>query len=123
MRTLDLARVAAEAEALRYRSMIGRHGTRAAIAAVAAVFAISVLVLLNVTGWQLLRLRFEPLYATLILLGVNVVLTALFGALAARSRESRAEIEALQIRQKAVDEMLGLLWRSSRRKSPPKRLR
>jgi hypothetical protein len=135
MRVLSLAKVAAEAEALRYRSMIGRKGSRAAMGAVAAVFAASVLVWLNVTGWLLLSPRFEPLYSTLILLGINVILTAIFGFLATRSGESRAEIDALHIRQKALEEMRGslmfsaavpvlrTLWRSQRKPLPARRLR
>ena len=45
---------------------------------------VGVLVLAEVAGWQLLRLYVEPISATLTLLGINFVIAALFGMLAAR---------------------------------------
>jgi hypothetical protein len=71
---------------------------------VAVVFGLGVLVLANVAAWQLLRLYVSPISATLILLGVNLVLAAIFGMLAARSSPGRAEREALAIRRRAVNE-------------------
>jgi hypothetical protein len=40
---------------------------------------------------------------TLILLGINVVIAAIFGALAARSSPSHTEREALRVRRQALD--------------------
>jgi hypothetical protein len=109
MRSVDLLRIAIEAETLRLRHMLRRHGTRAALGVVASVFAVSVLVLCDVAGWQVLRLYVTPLYATLILLGVNLVLAIAFMLLAVRSSPSHAEREALMIRQQALQGAQGSL--------------
>ena len=104
MRAVNLAKVAAEAEILRTRHMLKRQGMRAALGLAAVLFALSVLVLAHVAGWQVLRLYVPPIYATLIFLGVDLVVAAIFGILAARSSPSGAEREALAIRQRALHE-------------------
>ena len=109
MRSVNLLRIAIEAETLRLRHMLRRHGTRAALGLVATIFALSVLVLCDVAGWQVLRLYVMPLYAKLILLGVNLVLAIAFMLLAARSSPSHAEREALMIRQQALQGAQGSL--------------
>ena len=96
MRTVRLLQVAAEAEILRLRYLMRRHGMRAAFGVLAAIFGLSVLVLLDVTGWQLLRMYVTAIYATLLLLGINLVIALVFGALAARSSVSTHEREALK---------------------------
>ena len=53
--------------------MLKRQGMRAAFGGIAAVFAVGVLVLCNVAGWQVLRWYVQPIYATLVLLGINSV--------------------------------------------------
>jgi hypothetical protein len=103
MRAVRLVKVAAEAEILRIQHMLKRQGMRVAFGLVAVVFGLGVLVLANVAAWQLLRLYVSPISATLILLGVNLVLAAIFGMLAARSSPGRAR-EALAIRRRAVNE-------------------
>lgn len=65
MRAVSLARVAAEAELLRIQHMLKRQGMRAAFGMIAAMFAVGVLVLCNVAGWQVLRWYVQPIYATL----------------------------------------------------------
>jgi TRAP-type mannitol/chloroaromatic compound transport system permease large subunit len=109
VRTVRLLQVAAEAEILRLRYLMRRHGRRAAFGVLAAIFALSVLVILDVTGWQLLRLYVAAIYATLLLLGINLVIALVFGALAARSSVSSHEREALRIRQQALQEARGSL--------------
>ncbi len=109
MRAVSLARVAAEAETIRIRAMAGRHGARAALGAVAAVFGIATLVLIEIIAWQVLQIHTEALYASWILLGVNLSLALVFALLAARSAPSRAEREALRIRQQAVGALRGSL--------------
>ena len=60
--------------------------------------------LANVVGWQLLlRLYVAPIYATLILLGVNLVIAVTFALLAGRSSPSHAEQDALRIRRDALE--------------------
>ena len=107
MRAVSLARVAAEAELLRIQHMLKRQGIRAAFGMIAAVFAVGVLVLCNVVGWQVLRWYVQPIYATLVLLGINTVVMAVFAALAARFSPGYAEREALRIREQAIREARG----------------
>jgi hypothetical protein len=95
MRAVNLAKVAAEAEILRIQHMLKRQGMRAAL---------GMLVLAHVAGWQVLRLYVPPIYATLILLGADLVVAAIFGTLAARSSPSGDEREALALRQRALHE-------------------
>jgi hypothetical protein len=104
MRAVNLAKVAVEAEILRIQHMLKRQGMRAAFGLVAVIFALGVLVLAHVAGWQILRLYVPPIYATLILLGLDLVVAAIFGILAAKSSPSRAERDALAIRQQALRE-------------------
>ena len=61
------------------------------------------------TGWLALRLRFESIPATLILLGINLIITAIFGVLAARSSPGQTEQEALRVRRQALDAARGTL--------------
>ena len=110
MRSINLLKVAAEAEFLRLRALLARQGRRAAFGAGAVIFMLGVLVLGEVAGWQVLRLYVASISATLILLGINFVICALFGALAARSSPSHAEREALRIRRQALDAARGALY-------------
>jgi hypothetical protein len=128
MRAVKLAKIAAEAEILRIQHMLKRQGMRAAFGLVAVLFAFGVLVLAHVAGWQALQLYVPPIYATLTLLSVDLVIAAIFGILAARSSPSRDEREALTIRQRALHEarsslalgalipVAGTLLRSRRRR-------
>jgi hypothetical protein len=104
MRAVNLAKVAAEAEILRIQHMLKRQGMRAALGLVAVLFALGMLVLAHVAAWQVLRLYVPPIYATLILLGADLVVAAIFGTLAARSSPSGDEREALALRQRALHE-------------------
>jgi 4-amino-4-deoxy-L-arabinose transferase-like glycosyltransferase len=104
MRAVNLAKIGAEAEILRLRHMLKRQGKRAALGLVAVIFALGVLVLAHVAGWQVLQMYVPPIYATLILIGVDLVIAAIFGIVAARSSPSGAERDALAIRQRALHE-------------------
>jgi hypothetical protein len=104
MRAVDLVKIAAEAEILRIQRMLKRQGMRAAFGLVAVVFTMGVLVLANVAGWQVLRMYVLAIYATLIMLGINLLIAVIFGLLAARSSPSRAERDALEIRGRALRE-------------------
>ena len=72
-------------ERLRLHALTARQVRRAVFGIIAAVFGVAVLALAEVAGWQALRLKVEPIPATLILLGINLVVAAVFGVLAARS--------------------------------------
>jgi hypothetical protein len=109
VRSINLLKIAAEAELVRLRAWAARQGRRAAFGAAALVFALGVLTLAEVAGWQAFRLYVAPIYATLILLGINLVITVTFGLLAARSSPSHTEREALQVRRQAVEAARGSL--------------
>jgi hypothetical protein len=107
VRSLNLLKLALDAEILRLRAMLARQGRRAAFGGVAIVFALAVLALAEVAGWQGLHLRVEAIAATFILLGINLVIAAIFGLFAARASPAHAELEALRVRQEALDAARG----------------
>lgn len=109
MRSVNLLKVAFDAELLRLRAMMARQGRRAAFAVIALIFTLVVLALAEATGWLALRHRFESIPATLILLGLNLVIAAIFGVLAARSSPDHTEQEALRVRRQALDAARGAL--------------
>lgn len=109
MRSVNLLRIAAEAEVLRYRCMAARQGRRAAFGAIALLFVLAVLALGEVAAWLALYPRFAAIETTLILLGISLVIAIVFGLLAARSSPSRAEREALRVRQQSLDAARGAL--------------
>lgn len=109
VRSVNLLKIAAEAEVLRYRCMAARQGRRAAFGAIALLFVLAVLVLGEVAAWLALCLHFEAIETTLILLGINLVIAIVFGLIAARSSPGRAEREALQVRQQSLDAARGAL--------------
>ena len=56
MRSVDLLKIAAEAEWLRLRALMKRQARRGTYGATAALFALAVLTLAEVAAWQALRL-------------------------------------------------------------------
>ena len=105
MRTVELAKAAAAAEALRLRLLARRQALRAAYGVGAAVFAIAVLVSLHVVLWNLLAGWVTPVQASLIVLALDVVVAAVLGFMASRNAPATLENEAKQIRQQALIEM------------------
>jgi arginine exporter protein ArgO len=104
VRSLSLARIAAQAEKLHLRHMLRRQATRAAFAAVAVVFLLAALALVHVAGVAALADRVTPIQALLIVAGIDVVLAVVLGLLAARDVPGRVEREALQVRVQAIEE-------------------
>ena len=105
MRTVELGKVAANAEKLRLQSLAKRQVFRGVFGAVAAVFGIGVLILLHVLGYQLLRGALGPVGSTLVLLAVDLVIVIVCGILALRSTPGSVETEAEEIRRQAFREM------------------
>jgi hypothetical protein len=103
VRSINLLKIAAEAELLRLRMMVARQVRRGIFGAVAVVFGVAVLALAEVAGWQALRLKFQSIPATPILLGINLAIAAVFGVLAARSAPGHTEQEALRVRRQALE--------------------
>ena len=104
MRATNLTKVAAQAEVLRIQHMLKRQAVRAAFGLAALVFALGALVLANIASWQIMRIYVEPIYASLIMLGINLLVAIIFGLLAAISSPSQHEREALEVRRRALRE-------------------
>jgi len=107
MRPLRLARIAAEAEGIRLRSRARRAMVRIALMMLALVFLLGAAVLCHIAAWFWLRQRWEPQLVALALAGFDAVLAFLLLLLAARSADSRVELEALAVRQRAVESIAG----------------
>jgi hypothetical protein len=105
MRAVELAKVAAAAEALRLRRFARRQAIRAGLGVGAVVFAIAVFVLLHVLAYDALVNVVRPWLAALILLVVDLVIAGVLGALAMRNQPDQVETEALAVRRQAVVEM------------------
>ena len=105
MRTVELAKVAASAEALRLRRVAVRQGWRAIYGVGAAVFGIAVFVLLHVVAYNAMVPAISPLIASLILLAVDLILAAILGYLALSNKPDSVEDEAKMIRQQAIVEL------------------
>ncbi len=125
MRATNLVKVAAQAEIVRIQHMLKRQGMRAVFGLAALIFVLGALVLANVAGWQTVRMYVAPISASLIMLGVNLLIAIILGVVAARSSPGQHEKEALEVRQRALREartslalsavipLAGTLWRSS----------
>ena len=105
MRAVELAKVAASAEALRLRRMARRNAIQVAFWAAAGVFAVAVFVLLHVVAYHLMVPRLTPTQASLVVLAVDLVAAGAFAFLARRDVPDPVEAEAHQIRQQALVEM------------------
>jgi hypothetical protein len=102
MRSVNLLKVAIEAEILRYKSMAARQGRRAGFGVAAVIFGVGFLITLEIAGWQMARMYILPIYATLCLMGFNFLIAAGFAVVAMRSSPGRSEIDALAVRKRAV---------------------
>lgn len=107
MRTVQLARLAARSEILLLRRNAGAVARRAAYGAVAAVFAIGALTLLHVLGFLALRqyAHIEAVGSAAIVLGVDVVIAAIFGVLASGAVKDPIAAEARLVRDQSLEQM------------------
>ncbi len=105
MRTVELARAAADAEKLRLQRMARRQGMRAAYGAVAAVFGLAMLVLLHVILYLLLTLWVGPIWAAVIVFVADLVLAGIFAVMARRNTPDAIEEEAKMLRDQSLMEM------------------
>ena len=105
MRTLRLLRIAAEAEGLRLRRRAGRTVARAVMGLIALGFLAIGLVAAHFAGWFALRdgAGMATWAAALVVAGVDLLIALIFMLLAIMSRPRRIELEALQVRQRALD--------------------
>jgi hypothetical protein len=105
MRTLRLARVAAEAEGLLLRRRLRGIAIRAGLAAVAGLFAVGALALLHVYAW----LRLDPLWGpentTLAIAGFDAAVAIVVALFALRTPTDRIAASAAAVRDQALSEM------------------
>jgi hypothetical protein len=105
MRTLRLARIAAEAEGVRLRQQARRTVVRVTIGLIGLIFAGWALAFAHVAAWYWLRESVgwaEP-GAAIAITGADLIIAAVLVVLAARSSPGRVELEALQVRQQALE--------------------
>ena len=105
MRPFRLARIGAEAEGVRLRGMAARIATRAAFGILALVFLAGALVFAHLAAWYELRTALELSYLLAVgsLGGADLLVAIVLLLLASRSTPSRVEIEALEVRRKAIE--------------------
>jgi hypothetical protein len=104
MRTLTFTKVAVQAELMIIRRQATAVARRAVFALVAAVFGMGVLVLLHIIGYMALRqfAHIAPIYAALILLGVDLVFLAVFAMLASGEVADPVIEEARLVRDQSL---------------------
>ncbi len=104
IRSLRLALIAVQAELLRLRRLARRTAVRAVLLLVALPFLLACLGFLETALWEWLSRELRPEFAALITAGVNFVIAGLLLLIAALSGDSRVEIEALRVRQRALED-------------------
>jgi len=104
MKPVRLARIAADAEVLRWRAFGARTLTRVVCALVALIFVVGALTIAHIAAWFALRIEAGLAYywAALILGGFDLVVALILLSVAGRSTPSRVEREALEVRQRAI---------------------
>jgi hypothetical protein len=103
MRTLRLARIAAEAEGLRLRYSARRASVRVVLGLVALSCLLSALIFCQIAAWYWLRASWDRPTVALILAGAELVLAVILALVAARSSPGRVELEALAVRNRALE--------------------
>jgi hypothetical protein len=104
MRTLRLARIAAEAEGLRLRYVTRRAAVRAVLGLIALALLFGALIFGHIALWYWLRQWLDRPATGLIIAGAELVLALILGLLAARSSApGRVEAEALAVRRRALE--------------------
>lgn len=104
LRSLRLASIALQAEGLRLRKLMRRSAVRLVLVALALPFLAAAFGFLEAAFWGFVSRHFGPGYAGLIIAGANLLIGGVFLLMAATSSHSRIEIEALQVRQRALED-------------------
>jgi hypothetical protein len=105
IRPIELLKAAAAAEALRLRVIFGRQRLRAIYAAVAVVFALATLVLLHVVIYHTAALWLTVIQSDLVVLAFDLVIAGALTFLAMKDNPDAIQVQALEIRQRAVAEL------------------
>ncbi len=102
MRSVELAKVAAAAEALRLRRLARRQAIRAVVGITALLFGLAAFALLHVVGYDALCLILSPWLAALIVFAVDLVIAGVLAMMAINSTPDRIEREALELRRQSL---------------------
>ena len=104
MRPVRLARIAADAEILRWQAFTARTVTRLVCAFIALIFVVGALAIGHVAAWFALRIYagLQFYWVALVLGGVDLFVALILLLVALRSTPSRVEREALEVRQRAI---------------------
>jgi hypothetical protein len=107
MRSLRLARVAADAEMLLLRRRVAGVQKRVIFGAVAAVFGVALLATLHALGYVALTqfAQLSRFVAVSIVAGVDLAFAALFGILASVTIKDSVAEEAIQLRDTSLAQM------------------
>jgi predicted histidine transporter YuiF (NhaC family) len=105
-RSVQLAKVAAQAELLRLRRHARRTAVRAGFGVVATVFLIGALAAAHVAGGIELSQYVAPVWAVLILAGVDLLIGIVLAILASRNTPDRIEREAQQVSETARSQLM-----------------
>lgn len=104
MRAVELAKVAAAAEALRVKRYARRQGYRLAYAVVAVVFLLATLAMLHALAVVLLAMAIPLWLAIGIVMVVDLVIGGILAVLALRNTPDHVEREAAAVRRKSLAE-------------------
>lgn len=104
--TLDLMRVAAEAERLRWLLAARRFVIRAGLLAAGMAFFVAAVIMAHMSCLAALEPRVGILWAAAILTGVDVAVALVLGGAAARLGPGAGERQAVAVRRLAGDELV-----------------
>ncbi len=82
--------------------MVARQVTRAVLGAVAALFMVGVLILLHIVIYQALVPYLPPLGRSAILLGIDLLIAVVCGAMAMSNTPDAIEVEAKLLRDQSL---------------------
>jgi hypothetical protein len=104
MRALELAKVAAAAEALRVKRYARRQGIRVGLAAGALLFIVTFFAMIHVLAIILLGMV-APLWAAMVIvLVVDLVVGGVLGLTALSNKPDQIELEAAAVRRQSLTE-------------------
>jgi hypothetical protein len=105
MRPIRLARIAAEAEGVRLRAMMTRIVTRVIFAVIASFFVLAAVTFGHFAAWYGIRVGLEQSFLATagIMGGADLLVAIVLLLLASRSSPSRVEVEAREVRRKALE--------------------
>jgi protein-S-isoprenylcysteine O-methyltransferase Ste14 len=105
MQPVQLARIAAQAEKLRLQRIVRRQIIRVGCAAVAVLFVLAFFALLHLFAILEIARSTGPATATAIVFAVDLLIAIILGVMAMRSSPDALEVEARQVRDRALAQM------------------